>query len=76
MDEPPYRCVYGDVANMDEEATFDVSPIVVDTGWEIKSDLVMFNNPNEYCREKFVGNSKESGKGVCVGVLRGGIGSI
>lgn len=58
----------GDVANMDEEETFDVSTIVVDTGWGIKSDLVMVNNPNEYSRERSAGKSKESGKGVCVGV--------
>jgi len=45
MNKPPYRCASGDIANIDEEATFDVSTIVVDTGWVVKSDLVMVDNP-------------------------------
>jgi len=40
----------------------------MDTGWEVKSDPIMVNNPNEYFHEKYAGDSKELGKGVCVGV--------
>lgn len=53
---------------MDEEETFDVSTIVVGTSWEVMSDLVMVNNPNEDCREKSTCESKESSKGVCARV--------
>jgi len=53
---------------MDVEEKFDVSTIVVDTGWDVISDPVMVSNTNEdYCK-KSAGESKELGKGVCVGV--------
>jgi len=68
MDKPPYKCASVDVVNMDDEVTFYVLTIVMDTGWEIELDLVMVNNPNEYCHEKSMNKSKESGKGVCVRV--------
>lgn len=43
---------------MDEEETFDVSNIVVDMGWEVISDPIMLNNPNENCHAKSEGESK------------------
>ena len=33
MDGTPYKWASGDVASIDEEATLDVSTIMVDTGW-------------------------------------------
>lgn len=53
----PYRCAFGNVANMDEEATFDVSTIVVDMVWEIGLDPIMVKNPNEDFNEKSAGKS-------------------
>lgn len=67
-EKPPYRCSFGDVANMNEEKKFDITTIVVNTSWEIKLDVVMVNNSNEYCCKKSASESKELGKGVLVGV--------
>lgn len=69
MDGPPYRCVFGDVRNIDVEVTFGVSTIVVDTNWEARSVAVLVNNCNIDFYVKFMGESKELGKGVCT---RGG----
>jgi len=54
--------------NLDEEATFDVSNKMVDIGLEVILDPIMVNNPNDDGHEKSASESKESGKGVCVGV--------
>lgn len=74
MDRPPYKWVSSDVANNYEEATFDVSTILVDTGWMVGSAPVLVNNPKEYCCKRSEGKSNESGKGFCVGVWREGKG--
>ena len=68
MDGPPYLCAAVDFSNIDEEATFDVSTIVVDMGWEVKLDPDMVNKPNEYFCKKFTGESKELAKGDSSGV--------